>query len=677
MRSLNSAAISHSEQITGPLGQVHIAGFSPLGVDVFNFPQKRANNTFQVADGITHVSGKHILTGGFDIRRIEIKSTLDRNARPLAAFGGLRNPGGPMPLVQACSDCVLPQEIFSGVTLAAAGVPTGLFQTLSANSDATLAVRFHELNFFFQDAFRLTPHLMVTAGLRYELNTVPGTVGRKLESAFDREALVARAQQVEALCPARCADLAASFQRMPDYAVTFGSDPHAIHPRLGFAWSPAFAPKVAIRGGFGMYSSPSPGVVINQSRSAFPNFVPLNLTNFPQSSSTAPLLFNLASSELRERNPHLQIIQVGTLNRLRGSDAVKLVALDLYGLRGVLSPTFPALDLVLPAKDLRNPRSFQFGLTIETELTGGFTGSVAYVGTSGVHLFRVTTPQGGLQRNVVQFSSEVLPVVARSAASGDTVFPFFNGVMRLPQQERISNAFTFAPTFFESSANSRYHSLQIEVSRKAARRLQFGTAFTYSHSIDDASDFFDTAGSFALPQNSFRSSERGSSGFDARLRSVTHLVWDLTRGWQVSGILTAQTGQPFTINSSVDVNRDGNLTDRLNNIEGLVVGETHERRVVIRPTGKTAEMLATGANDGAVGRNTFSGPGIGALDLALLKSIRLSERHNAIVRVEAFNVFNRANFGVPVRILEAPAFGASTNTRIPARMLQIALKYSF
>jgi hypothetical protein len=249
--------------------------------------------------------------------------------------------------------------------------------------------------------------------------------------------------------------------------------------------------------------------------------------------------------------------------------------------------------------------------------------------------------------------------------------------MRLPQQERISNAFTFAPTFFESSANSRYHSLQIEVSRKAARRLQFGTAFTYSHSIDDASDFFDTAGSFALPQNSFRSSERGSSGFDARLRSVTHLVWDLTRGWQVSGILTAQTGQPFTINSSIDVNRDGNLTDRLNNIEGLVVGETHERRVVIRPTGKTAEMLATGANDGAVGRNTFSGPGIGALDLALLKSIRLSERHNAIVRVEAFNVFNRANFGVPVRILEAPAFGASTNTRIPARMLQIALKYSF
>jgi hypothetical protein len=48
-----------------------------------------------------------------------------------------------------------------------------------------------------------------------------------------------------------------------------------------------------------------------------------------------------------------------------------------------------------------------------------------------------------------------------------------------------------------------------------------------------------------------------------------------------------------------------------------------------------------------------------------------------MIRLEAFNAFNRANFGVPVRILEAPAFGTSTNTRIPARMLQIAVKYSF
>jgi hypothetical protein len=109
----------------------------------------------------------------------------------------------------------------------------------------------------------------------------------------------------------------------------------------------------------------------------------------------------------------------------------------------------------------------------------------------------------------------------------------------------------------------------------------------------------------------------------------------------------------------------------------LVFGNSDDRRVRLRLTRSTDDLLAPGTSDGAVGRNTFRAPGIGALDLALVKSFRLSERHSAMIRLEAFNAFNRANFGVPVRILEAPAFGTSTNTRIPARMLQIAVKYSF
>ncbi len=132
--SFGYGAIANSEKITGPLGQVKIAGFSAVGVDVFNFPQSRANNTFQSADTISHVHGRHVFTFGLDIRRIQLNNDLNRNARPLVQFGGLLNPNGRMPLVanQTCSladqSCILPQSICRQRTLAAAASPTVSFR---------------------------------------------------------------------------------------------------------------------------------------------------------------------------------------------------------------------------------------------------------------------------------------------------------------------------------------------------------------------------------------------------------------------------------------------------------------------------------------------------------------------------------------------------------------------
>src|SRR5262249_32527069 len=106
----------------------------------------------------------------------------------------------------------------------------------------------------------------------------------------------------------------------------------------------------------------------------------------------------------------------------------------------------------------------------------------------------------------------------------------------------------------ESSASSNYHSLQLSIKKRLSSGLQFGSSYTYSHAIDEVSDFFDTAGNFNLPQddNDLRA-ERASAGFDIRHRSVTHFVYDLPfykkskllGGWQAAGVLTLQTGQPF------------------------------------------------------------------------------------------------------------------------------------
>jgi len=227
--------------------------------------------------------------------------------------------------------------------------------------------------------------------------------------------------------------------------------------------------------------------------------------------------------------------------------------------------------------------------------------------------------------------------------------------------------------------------LQVALNRRFSNYLQFTTSYTYSHAIDDVSDVFDTTGAFSLPQNSLNPGrDRASSSFDIRHSFVASATYDLSRGstnrffggWQMSGILTFQTGQPFTVNSAIDVNEDGNLTDRLNSLNGLTID--NNGRTAISVTGSSlVSLLAPRGQDDEVGRNTFRARGLSNLDLALIKNIRLGEKRRLEFRTEIFNVFNRTDFGVPVRILEAPAFGQSVNTTLDRAYLQFALKFSF
>ncbi|MBL8150388.1 MAG: hypothetical protein JNN15_10730, partial [Blastocatellia bacterium] len=81
--------------------------------------------------------------------------------------------------------------------------------------------------------------------------------------------------------------------------------------------------------------------------------------------------------------------------------------------------------------------------------------------------------------------------------------------------------------------------------------------------------------------------------------------------------------------------------------------------------------------DGVVGRNSFRSPGVASLDFTIIKNFSITERQKIIFRTEFFNLFNRVHFGTPVRVVEAPAFGRSVSTTVPARMIQFAVKYSF
>jgi hypothetical protein len=87
--------------------------------------------------------------------------------------------------------------------------------------------------------------------------------------------------------------------------------------------------------------------------------------------------------------------------------------------------------------------------------------------------------------------------------------------------------------------------------------------------------------------------------------------------------------------------------------------------------------VASVGKDGAVGRNTFRAPGVAAVDLSVNKHFRFSERRDFELRIEFFNLFNRAHYGIPVNQLDFPAAGRSVDTRLPARTVQIGARYYF
>ena len=242
---------------------------------------------------------------------------------------------------------------------------------------------------------------------------------------------------------------------------------------------------------------------------------------------------------------------------------------------------------------------------------------------------------------------------------------------------------------FETTATSRYDSLQLQVRGRFRQSLQYQAAYTLSKTRDDVSDVFDLAGAPALPQNSLTfSGERGPASFDARHRFAYEFIYDvpqpisrsralgfLLNGLQLSGTGRFSTGQPFTVNSIFDVNLDGNLTDRLNSTNGLVV--TGDRGQPLRLAVDPVTLLAPVGQDGAVGRNTFRAGIIYVMDVAISKRINLAKGRGLLFRTEIFNITNRTNFGIPNRFLEAPGFGQSTSTVTPGRRLQFSLKFSF
>ncbi|HEV2802877.1 MAG TPA: TonB-dependent receptor [Pyrinomonadaceae bacterium] len=329
---------------------------------------------------------------------------------------------------------------------------------------------------------------------------------------------------------------------------------------------------------------------------------------------------------------------------------------------------FPLPDTALAfQRDLRTAYMQHWNVNIQQQLGASRVLEIGYAGSKGTKLLTA--------RDINQPRPSTLPFVLRP----------------VPQFDDIN--------LIESRGNSNYHSLQVRLQQRLTRGLALLSSYTYAKSIDDASNFFTSAGDPNFPQDSQNLRlERGRSNFDVRHRLSASFSYELPfgrgrrflsdegfattllSGFQFNGILTLQTGRPFTVAllSEIDNSNTGRSTlgfganDRPN-----VVGDPNaSNRTPERWFNTDAFTFPPSGTFGNAGRNVIDGPGYQNFNASLLKNTRLSERINLQLRLEAFNLFNHPNFNLPDNFLGSPTFGQILSARDP-RHLQFGAKLLF
>jgi hypothetical protein len=212
-----------------------------------------------------------------------------------------------------------------------------------------------------------------------------------------------------------------------------------------------------------------------------------------------------------------------------------------------------------------------------------------------------------------------------------------------------------------TDAQSFYNSFQASVSKRYAHNLSWQASYTWAHSVDDASvDFFsESVNDPPASQNIFdRKGDRGPSDFDIRHNFVANVVYDLPgresllNGWQVSAVANVHSGLPFTPvldfdNADVQSLLTAERPDLVGNPNAGVCPNGVRVGTASCWFNPSAFAVPPPGEFGNAGRNILRGPGFAQFDTALHKDFAIAERRKITVGVEAYNLFNHPNFGVP------------------------------
>ena len=501
---------------------------------------------------------------------------------------------------------------------------------------------------YIQDDFRVLPSLTLNFGLRYELS--PPVYDARQQMASIDYSNVPSPQSI-------FASGKTAFYKPQLFICGQGNTPKGcahtdynnFAPRVGVVWSAN--PKTVIRAGAGVYYAAS-------------DFNPL---------------FRLAAG-LPDN-----LIQTLTSNNF----VPQYRGFDIFG-PAVVGPAQiqqAGIDI-----NQRTSYSLQWTFTVQREVRGKVAFEAGYMASLGLKL------EQNVQPNNAQPGLGAIdprrPYIALDYAPG-TTFPSYVNVAGSSVPVGFIN-------YLPHSAQSNYHALFMRAEKPFRNGLSWLASYTFSKAITNAPQFRNAGGvngsENSPAQDAFNlQAERGLASFDTRQRLVNTLVYQLPfgrnqkylrygvaskvlGGWETSGIVTAQSGFPYTINLRGDTAGvgagTGGIFVRPNAVPGTDWRLPDSQMSTSRYFNTAAFAAPNTGAFGNVGRNTLIGPGLFNVDAVLVRHFRIKEGLDLQLRAEFFNALNHPNFTLVGRILNDPTFGQVLSQADP-RQLQFGFKITF
>jgi hypothetical protein len=477
-------------------------------------------------------------------------------------------------------------------------------------------------NFYVQDDWQVTRNLTLNFGLRYELSIPAKEIVNKF-SSYDPATgniIVADGRLMNANAAGNVVEVGRHSQGDRMYA----TDTNNWAPRFGFAWRVFGDNKTVVRGGYGVFYN---HIVSGNGISPMYRGLPFR---------TSQTFTNTATN----------IVATWTNPFPAGVSG------------GGLTPT--GMNYNFPSAYVG-----QWSFGVQRQIVPNLVIETTYLGSKGTRLplaYNINQPEPG-------------------AGTLQTRRPF--------------NQWG-AITYRDAVGTSNFHSLAVRVEKRYSQGVTFLTSYTFSKSIDLSAPLSTSGDGESAIQNPRNIAiERGLSEFDVQHRMVTSAVWDLPfgrgkrfgasvpkwadyaiGGWQSTGIVTLQTGRPFTVTTTRDMSNTG-ASHRPN-----VVGDPNaiDQRGPARwfNTQAFSDTLPAGVFAyGNAGTNLLRSDGIVNCDLSVFKNVPVAENKRLQFRFEFFNAFNKTNFGIPDRDRNSGTFGRISLTSTNSRQIQLGLKFIY
>jgi hypothetical protein len=623
-------------------------------------PQASVTENFQIQDSLSWAVGDHRFKFGFDgtlYRQQQLFLFVNQGVLLYSGFFGGNTTG----------------DDFADFLIGNSPIAV----QFGANGDRDS--RQKAVAFFAQDTWRVRDDLTLSLGVRYEYTSPltdiydrvayfrPGAVSQRLLSGdvvdFDTG-------QVIRIPAGGRAPVGLVYPGDPD-PVLGGTVPDGgirkdfnnWAPRIGIAYSPAAEDgwrrtllgdrATVIRAGFGVYYGAIIGDTQLQQLSA-PGFNGTNAFFFPGSGTTADPF-------APDPFPGYQGNQ-GQLPNPFTRGATLAAPLDQFS-----RPIDPLI---------RTPFTYQYNLTIERGLGQDYVATISYVGQRGNKLYVTEELNPALGTFFPAPPGRDIPAPTVDNTNDRRLYPDI--LVNLDQTTTKGNSF--------------YNALQTQLQRRYANGLLFQVAYTFSKSIDDASDF---RGTIDLLDRRF---DRALSDFDVPHRFVGSFLYDLPfannvdgvagrllDGWGIGGIYTAESGKPFTVLNLNDTTFTSGVTSFADIGAPIAFVDPRENNGRIFNADAFANFSCQDEDGGAIcfrrgtsGRNQFRAPnGINNFDFIVSKKTQLwSEASNLELRFEFFNLFNHTQFLELSTNLNNDAFGTFTSAR-ESRVIQLGARVNF